>query len=442
MEAWENFLKLQDAELGIEVVNKWLRPLKVVNFDACNLYLQAKDTFQITWFNEYVKKNVGTLLRNNNNKPIKVHLTTEEAKPLSVKKSKNLSKPIPQLKISPAELDPHNTFNNYVFSEGNLLVTKLCEGLIATGGASTLGQMNPLYIHGISGTGKTHLLQAITKTLRDQKRNAIYTRADTFTEHLVSAIRSGEMSAFRQAYRNADVLLIDDVHIFSRKAATQEELFHTFNTLHLSGRQIILSSNCSPAELQSIEPRLVSRFEWGIVLPLAFYTEKDLKEILHKKAASFQLQLHEKVITFLVETFKSSSKALVRSLEALMLRLPNNPSLLTVPAAKALLKDLIEEEQKNILTPQKIVHAVAEYFDVQPEDVLGKNQSRECVLPRQLAMHFCRTQLDLPFMKIGDLFGKDHSTVMSSVKLIQKAIDGEDHEIAAKWDALLKKLKG
>lgn len=440
MEAWESFLKLQDSELGIEIVNKWLRPLKVVNFDACNLYLEAKDTFQITWFNEHIKKEADNLLRNNNNKRIKVHLSIpgdKESK--SHKKSKVQSRPAPQTRISLEELDPHNTFNNYVSNDGNLLVKKLFDGLIES--PSNLGSMNPIYVHGISGTGKTHLLQATAQALRDRGLNALYTRADTFTEHVVHAIRSGEMSIFRQTYRNADILIVDDVHIFSRKAATQEEFFHTFNTLHLSGRQIILSANCSPAELQSIEPRLVSRFEWGIVLPLAHYTDKDLKAILQKKAQSFNFPIHEKVLSFLVETFKSSSKALVRSLEALMLRVPGNPGILTVPAAKVLLKDLLAEEEKKILTPQKIVQILGEYFGIEAEDILGKAQSRDCVLPRQLAMHFCRTQLEMPFMKIGELFDKDHSTVMSSVKLIQKAIEGDDHEIAAKWDALLKKLK-
>ncbi len=451
MEAWENFLKLQDSQIGIDVVNKWLRPLKVVNFDAGNLFLQAKDTFQINWFKEHIQKKASTLLRNNNNKRIQVHLSTSEEKQSKPsKKGKTLYKPLPAVKISHEELDPHNTFSNYVVSENNSLLVKLFSSLFCydieksqpiSGVAPSLGSMNPIYVHGISGTGKTHLLQAATQALRDHGFNALYTRADTFTDHVVYAIRSGEMSAFRQTYRNADVLLIDDVHIFSRKAATQEELFHTFNTLHLSGRQIILSSHCSPAELQSIEPRLVSRFEWGIVLPLAIYSEKELKAILQNKAKSFNFPLHEKVASYLIETFKSSSKALIRSLEALMLRMTGNQGILSVPAAKALLQDLILEEESKSLTPLKIVQIISDYFGVETEDILGKAQSRDCVLPRQLAMHFCRTQLKMPFMKIGDFFGKDHSTVMSSVKLIQKAIDGDDHEIAAKWDALIKKIK-
>lgn len=453
MQAWEEFLKLQEKELGLETVKIWLTPLKVVNFDACNLFLEAENAFQVHWFEEYMRKKVLRLLRNNNKKPIKVHLSVANgAKDAQKKKTKPKAAPAPpppKLYIPYESLDPSCTFENYMPSEGNALTYRLLAAISAFNVEKNVFDKavkvdipgsNPLYIYGVTGSGKTHLLQAVTQGLRQQGLKAVYVRAETFTDHVVSAIRASEMSAFRQSYRNVDALIIDDVHVFSRKSATQEELFHTFNTLHGDSKQIILSANVSPSELQLIEPRLVSRFEWGIVLPLQMHTKEDLKKILNKKAEAFHYDLHPKVTLFLLETFTSNSKALIRALEALMLRTHSLPNV-TVQTVKQHLGDLIAEEEKNKITPEKILTTVSSYFGIKKEDIVGKTQTREFVLPRQIAMHLCRTQLQLPFMKIGDLFGKDHSTVMSSVKSIQSSIEEDDSEVAGPWQQIHKKLR-
>ena len=166
--------------------------------------------------------------------------------------------------------------------------------------------------------------------------------------------------------------------------------------------------------------------------------------MLQGKAASLQFPLSPKVVDFLLETFTSTPKALIKAFEALVLRLhvseQHASQNLSVPAAKTLLADLLLEEQKSSLTPQKIVQGVAEQFGIRTEDILGKSQTRECALPRQLAMHLCRMQLKMPFTKIGDLFSRDHRTVMTSVKFIQKALDEDQREIASAWHAVLKKL--
>jgi len=236
--------------------------------------------------------------------------------------------------------------------------------------------------------------------------------------------------------------------MYSRgKNATQEELFHTFNTLHLAGKQIILTANCSPGELQLIEPRLVSRFEWGIAVHLEQMTENDLRKILEKKAAALKYKLHPKVQDFLLNTFTRNSKSLVRALESLILRIylkkkgKLSPTQLTVPIVKQMISDLIEQEQQLAITPEKIVQTVAELFGIRTDDLFSKVQSREFVLPRQVAMYFCRTKLKMPFMKIGDFFDRDHSTVMSSVKLIQKSIEKHDRDTVDLVSSISKKLK-
>lgn len=211
------------------------------------------------------------------------------------------------------------------------------------------------------------------------------------------------------------------------------------------GKQIVLSAHCSPQELQLIEPRLVSRFEWGITLPLAPPSHEELKTILQTKANALQFSLPSKIADFLVETFTSTPKILIKALEALILRLHldahHSIHNLSIQGIKTLLSDLINEEKNTALTPSKIIQAVAEYFGIRTEDILGKSQARDSALPRQIAMHLCRTKLKIPFMKIGDLFGRDHSTVMSSVKYIQKSLDASVQDILGSFEIILKKLQ-
>lgn len=451
MQAWEQFLQTQETELGVETVQKWLRSLKIQRFDACNLYLEAKDSFQALWFEEHMRSKAQLKLVNGNNKRIKVHLSVANS-PQAAKKSKDKFKQKNALtapfELTFDDLDPLCLFQHFIVAEDNLLTHKLLleiAGLSPQIHPTQLGTFNPIYLFGSAGSGKTHLLMSLAHALRAQGLKIIYVRAETFTDHVVTAIRAGEMSIFRQAYRNIDVLLVDDVHVFSRKGATQEEFFHTFNTLHLEGKQIILASNCAPQELQLIEPRLVSRFEWGIVLPLKPVKASEMRQLVLAKTQAMQFNLPAKIIDFILETFKSSPKASIKALEALALRLhldaKHSLSTLTPTAAKMLLSDLMEEEQKSAITPSKIIQAVAEQYGIRTEDILGKAQTRECALPRQLAMHLCREQLKMPFMKIGDLFSRDHSTVMSSVKHIQKALDQDDKDITGNWHAIVKKLQ-
>ncbi len=451
MKAWEQFLAQQEAELGIETVHKWLRPLKVLRYDACNLYIEAKDSFQAIWFEEHIRPKVQNTLVNNNKKRIKIHLTVANVETKKVtRKSKKTqdadAQQPPKFTLTFDLLDPHCTLENVVLNDSNILPHKLLYKILHN--PTELATFNPVYIHGSGGTGKTHLLMGAAQALIAKGLNVIYTRAETFTEHVVSAIRAGEMSTFRHAYRNSDVLIIDDVHVFSRKNATQEELFHTFNTLHMAGKQIILSANCSPAELQMIEPRLVSRFEWGIVLPLEPLKKEEIHKVLEQKMLALNFPLQAKVVDYLLETFPSGTKALIKALQALVLRSylmdgqrNVTSTQLNVADVRHQLEDLVQEEEHAAVTPIKIIQYVSEHFGIRPEDIQGKAQTRDCVLPRQLAMYLCRHHLKMPYLKIGELFSKDHSTVMSSVKAIQKALDQNEREVIVPHKAILKKIQ-
>jgi len=444
MKAWIDFVNKQESLLGKEATDKWLRPLKVVHFDSGNLYLEADDSFQVLWFEEHIRPLLKSKLLNGNFRPIKVHLTAaaraQEAPAKHVKREKGAAPP-PPMHFFQDKLDPSFTLDNFVAKQSNQIVFRLfCEltGYPAATPSLALATFNPIYLWGAPGSGKTHLLMALAQAFKSQGINALYAKTETFTEHVVAAIRGSEMQAFRNAYRKADVLLIDDVHLLSRKAATQEEFFHTFNTLHTSRRQIILSAKCPPALLEEIEPRLVSRFEWGINLHFEKLGPEELKAVLEKRCEALNFPLSEEVSHWLIASF-SSTKSLNQALEALVLRCHLESDArykrcsrsIDQETAERMLSDLYALEKKAALSPEKILSAVSATCGIHSDDLLGKSQAQECSLPRQIAMYLCRQELKLPLQGIGRIFGRDHSTVMTSIRQVEKKLSLPDRELQA-----------
>ena len=418
MQAWDAFLCDLEQKMGKETVDRWLRTLHVEKFDACNLFLNAQHSFQIAWFEEHVRTIAESTFVNNNSHPIQIHLIPHQ----KVKKKKRHHEELPiNLQITSDAIDPQMSFSNFIFDEQNALSVDFFKQL-------TPGIYNPLFLYGPAGVGKTHLLMAVAKNLQQENLSVFYVHAETFTEHVVKAIRTPQMRTFRSIYRNQDVLSIDDVHHFARKTATQEELFHTFNTLHQSGKQIILASHLPPNRIEEIEPRLTSRFEWGIVLQLHSLSQKKMREVLYKRADVYQFPLSDVIITFLTESFESP-KSMMRAFEALMMRHQSSTPI-TLEEVKRLLQDLLDVEKKSLLTPEKILQSVSAHFGINVEDILSKSQSKECSTPRKMAMYFCRKKLNLPYLTIGRLFKRDHSTVMSSIKQIQQKSTSEEIESA------------
>jgi chromosomal replication initiator protein len=446
MRAWEDFIKKQEELLGAAVVNQWLRPLKIIHFDSGNLYLEAKDSFQILWFEEHIRPIIKSHLLNNNNfRPIKVHLTLPQPIAIASKSKKEKNRSNPPIHFSFDPLNPWMTLENFIVGSDNQVVFRFfCE---LTGydpqtekydRPAAVAVFNPIYLWGKSGSGKTHFLIALATAFQNRGLSALYARAETFTEHVVSAIRSSEMQSFRKAYRHVDILLIDDVHLLARKGATQEEFFHTFNTLHTSGRQIILSSKCTPALLEEIEPRLISRFEWGINIHFTELMKEELKQMVVNRSASLNFPLSNEIIDFLIQLFPSS-KSVNRALEALILRShlkedarhKRNPQSIDKKLAEEMLSDLILQERQTTLCSEKIISIISSIYGIRSEDLLGKSQTQEYSLPRQIAMYYCRQELKLPFESIGQLFNRDHSTVMTSIKQIKKKIETSDKELLA-----------
>jgi len=419
MNQWSNLLKQLAKELGPDAVDKWLRPLRVVKFDAGNIFLDAADSFQINWFKEYVSHLLPHKFLMASGKPIKVHFSIG-GQPYHAHAEETEKKEDP---FAPNALESHAQFDHFILSDDENLAHEILSELLM--GKLPPGSYNPIYIYGPKGSGKSHLLMATARAFREMGKKCCYVRADTFTEHVIRAFRSSSLQEFRSSYRDIEVLIIDDVHLFSRKSATQEELFHTFNRLHTQGLQIILGSNVAPCHLEDIAERLISRFEWGITLALTPPSEIVKKEILGKRADALTLPLSPPLIEFLLQTFKDPH-SLIQALEALALRLPQTSAPPDLEIAKHHLKDLVDKASVTRLTPEKILTIVANTFGIKTEDILGKGQTKEHVLPRQIAMYLCRIELRTPFLKLGRFFSRDHSTVMTSVKRVQKGIEKKE----------------
>lgn len=401
MKSWEIFLNELEKEIGRETVERWLKPLQIISFDAANLYLSAENSFQIDWFEEHIRSRLKGKFLNNNYRPITVHLTTEKSKTLPPSRTAD------NFTIHSQTLDPEFTLETFIVRDENRLAHQLIKEIEKK-------TFNPLFIYGPSRSGKTHLLSAAAHLFEKKGVHFFFTSANQFTEHVVSAIRLQKMREFRKVYREIDVLIVDDIETLKGRAATQEEFFHTFNTLHTAGKQIILSAGCSTAELADIEPRLISRFEWGISLPIGRIDPRPILEV--KAAHLWDLNQAASLIEWLAISFPTDP---LSPFHALSLRTKGD--LVTIDAAKILLKDFLEKEQEQILTPEKIIKTVAGHYGIRSEDLLGKSQTKEIATPRKAAMYLCREKLKLPFKKIGEIFDRDHSTVITSIDQIQKS---------------------
>jgi chromosomal replication initiator protein len=451
MQAWHDFITVLEKEYGKETVIKWVLPIKITKFDAGNLYLEAKDSFQLLWFEEHVKPKAKKYLINNNNRPIKVHIRVDEKNIPAIKEPAIEAKE-EDIHFTPDRIDPMYTFEQFVAGNQNLVPYQvLCkmagfnpDDYKIEKPALQLATYNPIFVYGPSGSGKTHLLNALAHILSNRGMKVFYVKAETFTQHVVSAIRLGKMQEFRQTYRHVDVLIIDDIQILSRKNATQEELFHTFNTLHTESKQVIFSSNIAPRYLDHIEERLISRFEWGLTLPLEKCTQpKELSHIIQKRTQFYRFPLKQEIIDYLIKKF-SNAKSLTKAIEILTIKSHLHKldlkQLLELDEAKEFLSKFLEEESKEKLTEEKLLQVVSENFGIKIDDMTGKSQSRESVLPRQIAMYLMRKELKMPYMHIGTIFSRDHSTVMSSIKNVIKGIDDQDKELNTHLNEIQRKI--
>jgi len=327
---------------------------------------------------------------------------------------------------SSAGLNPRNTFESFVVGPNNE-IAHAASLAVAQAPARTY---NPLFIYGGVGLGKTHLMQAIGQYVVAKKKNTkvIYLSSELFINEFIDAIQHNNLVKFRKRYRQADLLLIDDIQFLAGKERSQEEFFHTFNTLFDGHKQIVLSCDRPASEIANLEHRLVSRFEWGLTAELQPPAIETRLAILRKKARSMQIKLPDEVFDFLANRIRSN----VRRLEGALMRVASFASLsgkqLTREVIEHLLKDILQEEARSSITIEQIQRKVAEHFDVRLADMTSKRRPASIAFPRQVAMYLARELTKSSLNEIGDAFGgRDHGTVLHACKLVKKRMTEQDN---------------
>jgi chromosomal replication initiator protein len=337
----------------------------------------------------------------------------------------------------PTGLNHLFTFDNFVIGPSNRFAHAACLAVAESPGKA----YNPLFIYGPVGMGKTHLLQAIAHFAlqKDPDAKVLYVSSEKFTNQLISAIQNRTTIAFRQTYRNLDILLIDDVHFIGGREATQEEFFHTFNVLHDAHKQIILSSDRPPKEIASLEQKLVSRFEWGLITDIQAPDLETRIAILRKKAEKETIKVPDDVTFFIAEKIKTN----IRELEGALIRVVAYASLtgqdVTLLLAQDVLKDVVKEEKK--VSIEIIQKKVAEIFEIGVSDIKGRKRVKSFAYPRQIAMYLTRELTDLSLPQVGEYFGgKDHTTVLHAYNKIKEDVN-KNSETKKLVDNIVIKIK-
>lgn len=330
--------------------------------------------------------------------------------------------------IAKAGLNPRYTFNTFVVGNNNKMAHAASLAVAESPGEA----YNPLFIYGGVGLGKTHLMHSIAHFVLQKNPNAkvLYVTSEYFTNELIESIRNGNnstMSKFREKYRNIDVLLIDDIQFIIGKESTQEEFFHTFNTLHGAKKQIVISSDKPPKDMEILEDRLRSRFEWGLIVDISSPDYETRMAILRKKEELDGYKIDDKVIEYIAKNVKSNIRELEGSLNKIMAYANLEKSEINLALAEKVLKDIISPNEKRVVTPELIINVVADHFDLSPSDIVGNKRNSKVVFPRQIVMYLCRDMTGITLKNVGKyLGGRDHTTIMNGVEKIEKEIQTSD----------------
>ncbi len=429
---WNKSLKIIQERLNIRSFDIWFRPLKASFKSPYTLLIESPNKFFKNWLIEHYSGIIQSAVSkvSNNKTEIEYIVTSEEESKLPekslIKKTDKKKTPVVGVKsvTSFFNLNPRYTFENFVIGSSNRFAHAAC----VAAAESPAKAYNPIFIYGNVGLGKTHLLQAmgdyICKT--HDKLKISYISSEEFTNQLINSIQNRTTLKFRERYRKVDILLIDDIHFIAGKESTQEEFFHTFNALYDSHKQIVISSDRSPKEIKNLEERLISRFEWGLVIDIQPPDLETRIAILRKKLENEPVEIPNDVTFFIADKINTN----IRELEGALIRVVAHSTLfdkkITVDLAKQVLKDTLQEEggKINIDIIQK---HVANYFDIRLSDMKTKKRSKVVVHPRQVAMYLVRRLTDHSFPEIGEFFGgKDHTTILHAYNKIARRVQEDD----------------
>ncbi len=409
--------------------NTWLKPLQVYAVeDGCVYILVSSEQMGLSYITKkyYLPLKVAIAEVTGTEYEIEFILP-EQAEQISP----SYAKP-PKLSMTEKEeasnLNPYYTFDSFVVGNNNRFAHSASLAV-----AENPGEVyNPLFIYGGVGLGKTHLMHSIAHFIlqTNPSLNVLYVSSETFTNELIDAIRNGNntaMTQFRNKYRNIDVLLIDDVQFIIGKESTQEEFFHTFNELHEAKKQIIITSDRPPKEMETLEERIRSRFEWGLLADIGSPDYETRMAILRKKQEQEGGNLSDEILNYISINIKSNVRELEGALNKLLAysRLVGTP--ITIDIAIKELQNIISPEKPHEITPQLIIEVVSEHFGITVDQIMSKSRTSDVTKPRQIAMYLCKTMTDHPLDSIGQLLGgRDHSTIIHGINKVKDEIMVDD----------------
>ncbi len=340
-----------------------------------------------------------------------------------------------------SNLNPKYRFDTFVVGSNNKFAHSASLAVAESPGIS----YNPLFLYGGPGLGKTHLMHSIGHFImeHDKRAKVLYVTSEQFTNEVIESIRSGKtesMSKLREKYRTVDVLMVDDVQFIIGKESTQEEFFHTFNELHQAGKQIILSSDKPPKEMETLEERFRSRFEMGLIADIQSPDYETRMAILRKNSENYGKNIDDEVINYIATNIKSNIRELEGAYNKIIAYSRLNNVDVTLENAMEALKDIIYPDKSKVITPQLIIDTVCEQYGTKKDDIVSKKRNADIVLPRQVIMYLCREHTDASLEEIGKLLGKkDHTTVMNGINKIKQKMTFDD-ELNKNIDIIMKKL--
>ncbi len=422
---WNSLLAAFKEKHDETLYETWLAPVKYLYSSEDTVFLEVPDNLYLEWIRDHYLEDMQSILLKMTGKAYTIQLSKAKTRTTSsaysterLKRSKRDPSSSP---VTPAlpRLNPMFNFESFIVGSNNRLAHSAAFAVAQAPGKA----YNPLFIYGSVGLGKTHLMQAIGHYVKQKNRNkkVVYITCEEFTNLLITAIQKGTTLDFRNKFRSIDTLLIDDIQFLGKKESTQEEFFHTFNTLYDSHKQIVVSCDKPAKEIANIAERLISRFEWGLSADLQAPDFETRVAILMKKAEAKGLNISHDIINFIAETIKSN----IRTLEGALIRVYSYSNFNEVPLdldiAEEALQDLMKNETVQRINIDFIQEIVADFYDLQIHDLRGKKRPRSIALPRQIAMYLSRKHTEHSLPEIGKQFGgRDHTTVIHAYRKIEK----------------------
>jgi chromosomal replication initiator protein len=434
MNTWQHVLSVIEKKVNRQSFDTWFKPTQLIRHDGEALYVRVPNAYFQDWLNEHIDVVIDAASSAGID-GIKVVYVIEQKPNISPSLG-----PQGQLDFNSVEntLNLKYTFDNFVVGSSNQFAHAAAMAVAERPSKA----YNPLFLYGGVGLGKTHLMHAVGQTIKagNHSLRLAYVSTEKFTNELISAIRYDRLPAFRERYRNHDVLLIDDIQFIAGKERTQEEFFHTFNALYDMHKQIIISADCPPREIPTLQERLHSRFEWGLIADIQPPDLETKIAILQKKAENENISLPDNVALYIASKVKSN----IRELEGALIRLSAYSSLsgteISLPMAQTTLRDLFNLDEKPI-SIEMIQKTISDYYGLRVQELKSKNNSRAIALPRQICMYLCKKITSASLPQIGRAFGgKHHTTVMHSVSKIEQ-LRKKDQEINKLIQGLLDSFK-